>query len=62
VVKKEIGPATFRNRMKRYIREFFRLHKSQIKGFYDIILMVKKGCSVNRYQEVEEELRGLLKL
>jgi ribonuclease P protein component len=46
--------------MKRCIREFFRLHKYQIKGFYDIILMVKKGCSVNRYQEVEEELRGLL--
>jgi ribonuclease P protein component len=60
VVKKEIGPATFRNRMKRYIREFFRLHKYQIKGFYNIVLMVKKGCSVNRYQEVEEELRGLL--
>ncbi len=48
--------------MKRYIREFFRLHKSQIIGFYDIILMVKKGCSVNRYREVEEELKGLLKL
>lgn len=62
VVKKEIGPATFRNRMKRYIREFFRLQKHQIKGSYDIILMVKKGCSVNRYQETEEELRGLLVL
>jgi ribonuclease P protein component len=62
VVKKEIGPATFRNRMKRYIREFFRLRKHQIKGSYDIILMVKKGCSVNRYQEAEEELRGLLVL
>jgi ribonuclease P protein component len=60
VVKKEIGQATFRNRMKRYIREFVRLQKYQIKGFYDIIVMVKKGCSVNRYQEVEEELRGLL--
>jgi ribonuclease P protein component len=62
VVKKEIGPATFRNRMKRYIREFFRLHKNQIKGSYDIILMVKKGCSVNRYQEAERELRGLFVL
>ena len=62
VVKKEIGPATFRNRMKRYIREFFRLHKHQIKGSYDIILMVKKGCSFNRYQEAEEELRGLFVL
>jgi len=59
VVKKEIGPATFRNRMKRFLREFFRLHKHQIKGSYDIILMIKKECSLNRYQEAEEELRGL---
>jgi ribonuclease P protein component len=57
VVKKEIGPATFRNRMKRYLREFFRLHKHQIKNSYDIILMVKKGCSLIRYQEAEEELK-----
>jgi ribonuclease P protein component len=60
VVKKEIGPATYRNRMKRYIREFFRLHKNQIKGSYDIILMVKKGCTVNRYRDAEEELKRLL--
>jgi len=59
VAKKEIGPATFRNKIRRYIREFFRLHKHQIKGSYDIVLMIKKGCSVNRYQQAEEELRGL---
>lgn len=59
VVKKEIGPATFRNRMKRYIREFFRLYKHQIEGSYDMILMIKKECPINRYQEAEEELRGL---
>ena len=59
VVKKETGPAAFRNRMKRYIREFFRQHKHKIKGSYDIILMIKKGCSFDRYQEAEKELRGL---
>jgi ribonuclease P protein component len=59
VVKKEIGPATFRNQIRRYIREFFRLHKHQIKGTCDIILMIKKGCSISRYQQAEEELRGL---
>jgi ribonuclease P protein component len=62
VVKKEIGPAAFRNRMKRYIREFFRLNKHQIKGSNDIILMMKKGCTLNRYQEAEDELRDLFML
>jgi len=62
VVKKEIGPATFRNRIKRYVREFFRLHKHEMKGSFDVVLLVKKGCSVNRYTEAEEELRGLFSL
>jgi len=62
VVKKEAGPATFRNRMKRYVREFFRFHKHQIRGSCDIILMIKKGCSLNGYQDVEEELRRLFVL
>jgi ribonuclease P protein component len=57
VVKKEIGPASYRNRIKRYIREFFRLHKDHIKGSFDIVLLVKKGTSINRYFEAEQELR-----
>jgi ribonuclease P protein component len=59
VVKKEIGPATFRNRIKRFAREFFRLHKHEINGSFDMILLAKKGCSIRRYIEAEEELRGL---
>ena len=57
VVKKEVGPATYRNRIKRYIREFFRLHKHQIKGSFDIVLLVKKETSINRYVDAEKELR-----
>ena len=62
VVKKEVGLATYRNRVKRYLREFFRLHKEQIKGSSDLIFLVRKGCNVSRYRDVEEELRGLLAL
>ena len=60
VLKKEIGPATYRNRMKRYFREFFRLHKHQINGSLDMVILAKKGCVFSRYREAEKELRGLL--
>jgi len=60
VVKKEIGPANYRNRIKRYSREFFRIHKNQWKGSFDIIILAKKGDPLNRYREAEEELKGFL--
>jgi ribonuclease P protein component len=60
VVKKEVGPATLRNRMKRYLRDFFRLHKHQIKGALDLIILIKKGSLPHRYREAEEELRRVL--
>lgn len=59
VVKREVGRATYRNRIKRYLREFFRLHKDRIKGSFDLIILVKKGCEVERYRDAEEELRRL---
>jgi ribonuclease P protein component len=62
VVKKEVGLATYRNRVRRYLREFFRLHKDQIKGSFDLIILVKKGCREKRYRRVEEELRRLFSL
>ncbi|MGQ9645716.1 MAG: ribonuclease P protein component [Thermodesulfobacteriota bacterium] len=59
VVKKEIGPATYRNRIKRYLREFFRLHKAELKGSLDIILLARKPDVLRNFREVEEELKGL---
>jgi ribonuclease P protein component len=59
VVKKEIGPATYRNRIKRYSREFFRLNKHRMSGSFDVILLAKKGYFLKRYREAEEELEGL---
>jgi ribonuclease P protein component len=60
VVKKEVGSAPHRNRIKRYCREFFRVHKQGIDASLDIIIFVKKGCSFRRYQDAEKELEKLL--
>lgn len=59
IVKKDIGKATYRNRIKRYFREFFRLNKYLFKDHFDLIFLVKKGCLINRYKELEEEIKRL---
>jgi ribonuclease P protein component len=60
VAKKEVGTASLRNRIKRYLREFFRLHKHQMRGSFDMIILIKKGIMLHRYGEVEEELKRVL--
>jgi len=62
VVSKEVGSATYRNKIKRVCREFFRLHKGRIRGSADIVILAKKGCSVKKYLEVKEELGRVLAL
>ena len=60
IVKKEVGPASYRNRIKRLFREFFRLNKHEIKGSLDLIIFAQKSCALDRYRDAEKELKGLL--
>ena len=60
-VSKKVGNSVKRNRVKRLIREFFRLNKFQIPCCHDIVFIAKKGSVDLNYSMVFEELKGFLK-
>jgi len=59
-VSKKVGNAVRRNRLKRLLREFFRLHKALFLSGVDYSVVVKKKCSLNTFDDVVRELTPLL--
>jgi ribonuclease P protein component len=60
-VGKNIGSAVRRNRVKRMIRDFFRLNKEALPGSSDVVVKAKPGAARLNFRQVSEELKGLFK-
>ena len=58
-VSKKVGKSVIRNRMKRLIREAFRLLKPKLLPHYDIVVVGRKAASGLSAQQVEVSLKKL---
>jgi len=57
---RKVGGAVQRNRVKRLVREFFRLHYTQIPKSIDISIIAKASAASLSYKQVCLELKALI--
>ena len=60
-VSKKVGNAVVRNRIKRYVREFYRLNRESIQGVWDINVIAKKQVASHNFKTVCSDLETLFK-
>jgi ribonuclease P protein component len=60
-VKKALGGAVVRNRIRRRIREILRLHISEIPHGWDVVIHPRATTARTEFSRLTEELLGLLR-
>ena len=60
-VSTKLGGAVVRNRVRRRLREVFRLNDSRVKQGYDFILVARTRAVTSSFEELMRTYRKLLK-
>ena len=61
-VSKKVGNSVIRHRLKRLIKESYRLHEKMFNSGLDIVVIARNSAAGLNYKDVEPALLHLLKL
>jgi ribonuclease P protein component len=59
-VSRKVGKAVVRNRVKRYVREFYRHHRGRILDNFWLVVVARPSCAALTYDETTEALSRLI--
>jgi ribonuclease P protein component len=59
-VKKALGNAAERNRIRRRVREILRLHREEIASGWDVVIHPNRAAGTLKFVKLEAELLNLL--